>query len=64
MVHTWNADKPHRCPECHAVAVPDGPSTWQVYTCCRCGELFTRWPLLAPLLPKAGVVCTDRHEES
>lgn len=60
IVHKWNSDKPHRCPQCHAVAV-DMPlpchSLW-VYTCCGCGILFTRWPFLAKILPSAGVRCS------
>lgn len=59
----WNDDKPHRCPECHAVAV-DMPlplrSVW-VYTCCRCYTRFARWPHLARLLPKAGIRCTQHR---
>ncbi len=58
----WNSDKPHRCPACHAVAVDMGrPSRWRVYTCCRCEALFTRWPGLAWLLPKAGVRCAEHR---
>jgi len=46
-------DKPHRCPNCWAVAIryPDQPRWWRVHTCCRCGARFTRWPRLARLLP-------------
>jgi hypothetical protein len=60
MTARWNDDKKHRCPDCHAVAVDmERPSSWKVYTCCRCGTLFTRWPRLARLLPKAGVRCSE-----
>lgn len=48
----WNIDKPHRCPECHSVAVAgDTPKSWRVYACCRCSTRFTRWPRIAWLLP-------------
>lgn len=57
----WNDDKPHRCPSCHAVADPDRRCKWAVVTCCRCGVRFTRWPRIARLLPKAGVVCPEHR---
>lgn len=61
-VHRWNDDKPHRCPKCHAIAVDMGrPTSWWVYTCCRCGAKFTRWPRLSRLLPKAGVRCSEHR---
>lgn len=53
MIHMWNYDKPHRCPECHEVwtwRVPvweydtlDGaiPRWWKIYTCKGCGTRFT-----------------------
>ena len=54
-----NTDKPHRCPACHAVAIPDGNAkrllTGASVTCCRCGTRFTRWPWL--VLRHRGVVC-------
>lgn len=62
-VRRWNADKPHRCPGCHAIAVSTRPPTWRhVYTCCRCATRFARWPKLARLLPGAGHTC-DCPEE-
>lgn len=59
----WNADKPHRCPECHAIAVdaPPAARSFWVFTCCRCDARFTRWPRLARLLPKAGIRCTEHN---
>lgn len=59
----WNFDKPHRCPHCHAVAVSIGnhPTSWWIYTCCRCATRFTRWPRLARLLPSAGVMCSEHR---
>jgi len=61
-VQRWNSDKPHRCPECHAVAVDlERPSRWKVYECCMCHALFARWPLLARFLPKAGVRCSEHR---
>lgn len=62
-VTRWNADKPHRCPRCHAVAIDTGqPRPWLVYACCRCAARFARWPSLARFLPFAGVQCTDHKE--
>lgn len=62
-VARWNADKPRRCPSCHAVAIDVGrPRPWLVYSCCRCASRFARWPLLARLLPLAGVRCTEHKE--
>lgn len=59
-VRCWNADKPHRCPGCHAVAVDlERPSSLRVYTCCRCGSRFARWPRLARLLPDVGIRCSE-----
>lgn len=58
----WNTDKPHRCPDCHAVAVSiETPRSWRVYTCCRCATRFTRWPRLARLLPDAGIFCGEHR---
>lgn len=61
-----NRDKPHRCPNCWAVAIrhPDRPRWWRVHTCSRCGARFTRWPRLARLLPCAHDRFTrkDLHE--
>lgn len=60
MTFRWNPDKPHRCPACHAIAVSgQAPRSWRVYTCCRCGTRFTRWPRLARLLVDAGVSCGE-----
>lgn len=60
MTVRWNADKPHRCPDCHAVAIGSGtPRWWRVYTCCRCGSRFARWPHLARLLSDAGAACGE-----
>ncbi len=63
MIVKWNEDKPHRCLGCHAVAVSsEDPSSWAVYTCCRCGTRFARWPSLWRLLRDAGVAC--RYHDS
>lgn len=47
-VRNWNYDKPHRCPECHAVwtwsAEYDSdmtPRWWRTYVCYRCGTEFS-----------------------
>lgn len=62
-VLAWNADKPHRCPACHASTVTaERPRWWRIYTCCHCPARFTRWPRLAPLLPNTGVRCNDQHQ--
>lgn len=53
----YNSDKPHRCPECHAVTDPDHLSATSVVSCCRCGCSFTRFPRLAFVLRFRGVVC-------
>lgn len=59
-VQRWNHDKPHRCPECHAIAVGvERPRWWRIYTCCRCAARFTRWPRLARVLPDAGIRCGE-----
>ncbi|MFJ3283332.1 hypothetical protein [Streptomyces halstedii] len=56
----WNTDKPHRCPDCHTVAIDmEKPKSYRVYTCCRCGTRFTRWPILAFMLPRVGIRCTE-----
>ncbi|MEU8740536.1 hypothetical protein AB0K62_13535 [Streptomyces halstedii] len=56
----WNTDKPHRCPDCHAVAIDmEKPKSYRVYTCCRCGTRFTRWPILAFMLPRVGIRRTE-----
>lgn len=57
----WNDDKKHRCPACHAIAVPEGPGSFSTYTCCRCGVGFARWPWLAWVLRRRGVVCPESH---
>lgn len=58
----WNTDKKHRCPSCHAVTVDDQRPSWrETYDCCRCGTRFARWPVLSPLLPDRGVVCTEHR---
>jgi ribosomal protein L37AE/L43A len=63
MVLRWNIDKNHRCPECHAVAVDMGrPRSSRVYTCCRCGVRFTRWPRLAWLMRDVGVQCSVHRD--
>ena len=61
-VLAWNADKPHRCPDCHTITDPERRARWQVVTCCHCGARFTRHPRLAHVLPEAGVVCPEDHE--
>lgn len=61
-VYPYNYDKPHRCPECHAITDPRRLCKWFVVTCCRCGTRFTRWTRLAWLLPRLGVVC-DEHRK-
>lgn len=64
-VTRWNADKPDRCPVCHAVAIDTGrPRPWLVYECCRCSARFARWPGLARLLPFAGVQCSEHRKAS
>lgn len=60
-VEPWNDDKHHRCPRCHAITDPEHVSRWAVVTCCRCGTNFSRFPRLAWILPKRGVVC-DQHK--
>lgn len=57
-----NRDKPHRCPECHAITDPDRKSNRAVVACCRCGAEFTRHPRLARILPKLGEVCPERFD--
>lgn len=51
-VRNWNYDKPHRCPECHAIwtyqTKDDNygitPRWWRTYTCKSCGAVFSgRW---------------------
>ncbi|NRQ36007.1 hypothetical protein HII36_29860 [Nonomuraea sp. NN258] len=62
-VYRWNSDKPYRCPDCYAVAVNmEIPRWWRVYTCCKCGTRFTRWPVLARFLRDAGVQCSFHRE--
>lgn len=65
-IQRYNADKPHRCPQCHAVAVGGGDefSPFRVYTCCQCGTRFTRWPRLAPVLPKVGIRCGEHNSRT
>jgi len=61
-VTRWNSDKPHRCPYCHDVAIRTGrPRWWRVYTCHRCEGRFTRWPVLARLLPHVDVQRSERQ---
>jgi hypothetical protein len=50
-VQRWNGDKPHRCPNCHSLADTGDPTWRALAVCCRCGTRYTRWPVLAPLLP-------------
>lgn len=60
MTARWNANKPHRCPNCHNTAIGgERPSSWHVYTCCRCAARFTRWPWLARFLPDTGIRCGE-----
>lgn len=53
MTERCNPDKPHRCPRCHTVTVhyPARVRWWRRYRCCQCRTVFTRWLLLARLLP-------------
>lgn len=61
-VQEWNHDKPHRCPECHAVAIDtEDARRLAVYECCRCQTLFSRFPSLGRLLPKRGVRCSEHN---
>ena len=57
-----SAEKPWRCPWCWTVADPSRRARWRVVECCGCGLMFTRYPLLARVLPKAGVVCPQHKE--
>jgi len=61
MVVNLNADKPHRCPDCHTITDPEHKARWRVVSCCRCGCEFTRFPLLSRILPYAGIVCPEHH---
>lgn len=36
---------------------------WSIYTCCRCGQNFTRWPVLVAVLRQRGIVCPDHREK-
>lgn len=59
-IEFWNDDKPHRCPECHAIVVSGHEPTLletalALYECCRCGTRYARWPRLARRLR----VCED-----
>lgn len=57
-VQRWEWDKPHRCPECYAVAIDlERPKSYKIYTCCQCSARFTRWPRLERWLPDVGVRC-------
>lgn len=58
----WNADKPHRCPNCHSVTDRNILSRWAVVTCCRCGARFTKYLKVARFLPKIGVVCPEHRK--
>ena len=57
----YNQDKPHRCPECHAVTDKDHHAKRGVVECCRCGAWFT-WQPRHRVLPFLGVVC-DEHRD-
>ena len=62
MPMKWNEDKPHRCPNCHTIAVPSSverPQRGVVYTCCGCGVRFSSSPSRRSM-PERGVVC-DQH---
>jgi DNA-directed RNA polymerase subunit RPC12/RpoP len=64
-VSRWNEDKRHRCPRCHAVTIDTGPPRpWVVYSCCRCGTRFARWPRLGWLLPDARAYCSECEADS
>jgi hypothetical protein len=63
MIYPWDTDKPHRCPDCWAATVDRWPSLrslW-IYTCCMCGEQFTRWPVLWVFLPRATIRCVEHN---
>lgn len=51
-IHRSNDDTPHRCPECHAVAVRSNHDIQllRVYGCPWCAALFMRKPWLFPLV--------------
>lgn len=56
---TWNRDKPHRCPECHAIAVAtERPKGGRIYRCCTCGQRFAKWPGL-PFQKQMPILCGD-----
>lgn len=62
QVMHWNEDKPHRCPQCHVVAIDmEKPSKWRVYECCSCGTWFAGTKV-AKLLPFKGVRCSVHRE--
>jgi ribosomal protein L37AE/L43A len=59
----WNADKPHRCPSCHASTVTiERPRERVVYTCCRCGTRFSSDPNNET--ETAGVMCAEHMARS
>ncbi|PRX91930.1 hypothetical protein [Allonocardiopsis opalescens] len=64
MVERWDLDKPHRCPRCWACAVVGRPRfrSLRVYTCCRCGTRFARWPRLARVLIWSPLLCGEHTE--
>lgn len=58
-MQSWNDDKPHRCPACHAIAIDkERPSPLKIYTCCQCDVRFARWPKLRWVLRDVGIVYT------
>ena len=61
----WNADKPHRCPDCHASTVTvEDFCWWKVYNCCMCGVYISRFPRISGFLKPAGTACashSSRH---
>lgn len=59
----YNDDKPHRCPECHAVTDPEQLCKRAVVVCCQCDSRFTRWPRIQRFLPNLGVVCPEDHRK-
>jgi ribosomal protein L37AE/L43A len=58
----YNADKPHRCPNCHVITDEKLRCRWAVVTCCRCGVSFTKHPKLAPILLRLGIVCPEHRK--
>lgn len=64
MIQKWNIDKPHRCPECHTIAVSGyRPKWYRVYTCCQCKTEFCKWPKLGFVFRHAYDTCYCFIEE-